>query len=327
MLRVTIAETPDDMARGLMFRKSMPDDEGMVFIFKKSQNLRFWGANTYIPLDIAFINRHNRISQISNIKPLCEKPVVSEEECHIAIEANLGFFERNRVKVGDKIDLKKDLDNEAAVEFFKSIKMSSEKLEKFAQSRLRNLWQGIKNRFSRKPIGSQPQPTETQPLPVEQPITEPIQQTNHQPPLPQLTPEQIMESLEDSFDEEEYRDRILPETEEPTPEIPEIQPDEITKEEPIPVPKKEFPEFASPQEAINWAQQNHEVVHIWYTTKGGRDIERDVEPHGIFTAKSTGNPILVTFDETIGDIRAYILDNVMYHQFVDREFQPKFVMK
>jgi uncharacterized membrane protein (UPF0127 family) len=289
ILRVSIAETPSDLSHGLMFRKSLADDSGMVFLFRRPDNLRFWGANTYIPLDIAFINPHNRITQISHIKPLCEKPVTSEEKCHMAIEANFGFFEKNRIKIGDKVVLERDAE-ESNIKFVKAMKSAQQSL-------------------NQNPM----------PQAIEQAKPQEVQ-----PPLPTLTPEQIMEALEDSFDEQEYKEKLP--TEE-VPEEPQIPEEPEIEEEPVPVPEEEFPDFATPQQALLWAQQNHQVVHIWYTTKGGRDIEREIEPHGLFTAKSTGNQILVTFDETVGSIRAFILNNVLFHQFVGKEFQPKFVVE
>ena len=125
--------------------------------------------------------------------------------------------------------------------------------------------------------------------------------------LPVLKEEDLEGLLEDQYDEQE-----LPQEEEP--------PD-------IPIPEEEYPEFPTTEEAVNWAQQNHESIRIYYTTRGGRDIKRDVEPHGQFLAKTTGNRILVTFDRTVGDIRAFIVDNIMYHMFSGEEFEPKFIVQ
>ena len=66
------------------------------------------------------------------------------------------------------------------------------------------------------------------------------------------------------------------------------------------------------------------VVKIWYETKSGRDIERIIEPHDQFIARSTGNNILVAFDRTVNDIRAYIMQNILWTESVDEEFKRKF---
>ena len=85
-LKVEIADTPSKTAKGLMFRKSLRDDSGMIFKFNRPQKLSFWGLNTYIPLDIAFVNSENKITNISHISPLSTKPVTSDKACIIAIE-------------------------------------------------------------------------------------------------------------------------------------------------------------------------------------------------------------------------------------------------
>jgi len=104
-LNIEIAKTPSAHAQGLMFRTKMDDDSGMLFVFEKSQNLKFWGQNTYLPLDIAFISSENKIEKISYIIPLSEKMVTSDVNCNMAIETNCNFFSKNKIKVGDKINI------------------------------------------------------------------------------------------------------------------------------------------------------------------------------------------------------------------------------
>lgn len=108
MLKVKIAKTREEVERGLMFVKKLPIDEGMLFIFKNSQKLNFWGANTYIPLDIAFI-KDNTIKKIDRISPLSLKSVCSDCECDMALEVNSGFFDKNKVKVGSFLDIKDNI--------------------------------------------------------------------------------------------------------------------------------------------------------------------------------------------------------------------------
>ena len=106
ILYAEIAETPSDTAKGLMFRKSLPPSGGMLFKFKNSRQLRFWGENTYIPLDIAFVKENGEISQISKISPMSRKVVCSDSDCLMAIEANDGFFDKNMINSGDIIEIK-----------------------------------------------------------------------------------------------------------------------------------------------------------------------------------------------------------------------------
>ena len=107
-LKVEIADTTPKHEIGLMFRKEVKEDEGMLFKFNHPHRLKFWGVNTYIPLDIAFISNDNKILGIENIKPLSYTAVESKEDCKMSIEANLGFFSKNDIKIGDKIEISED---------------------------------------------------------------------------------------------------------------------------------------------------------------------------------------------------------------------------
>jgi len=106
-LKVEIADTPSKTQKGLMFRKSLKDDSGMVFKFSRPQKLSFWGLNTYIPLDIAFVNSQGKIVNISHISPLSTKSVSSDRACTMAIEANYGYFQKNKISSGDTIQFDK----------------------------------------------------------------------------------------------------------------------------------------------------------------------------------------------------------------------------
>lgn len=313
MLRVEIADTPFKQANGLMFRKSMPDDSGMIFIFKKAENLRFWGVNTYIPLDIAFVNEDNEITQISSITPLSDKSVESKAKCCIAIEANIGYFDKNKIHVGQKISFDKITERIGSIDF-------------------------VKNDFRNKTAqfvgqtGTDPQrqpiiPNDNQQGPEISPDKIQPEVQNNDNGLPVIDISNLEGILEDSYDDKDepsQEDMIVPDDG----EQPEISPDNQQEPQEEEIPQDdEYPEFGSPAEALTWAQQNREVVHIWYTTKKGRDIKRNVEPHGQFVADTTGNPIVVTFDETIGDIRAFIVPHVLHYSFVGNQFQPKFVVR
>ena len=68
----------------------------------------FWGKNTYIPLDIAFVANDGTIIDIKKITPMSTKRVCSTDSCMMAIETNAGFFKKNGITEGDKIDFIKD---------------------------------------------------------------------------------------------------------------------------------------------------------------------------------------------------------------------------
>ena len=115
-LYVEIADTPQSHEKGLMFRKELPKYAGMLFKFKDPHVLKFWGQNTYIPLDIAFVSPENKITNIERIKPFDLTAVASNKNCTIAIEANDGFFASHGIKIGDKIDIDEE-DGEQIVVF------------------------------------------------------------------------------------------------------------------------------------------------------------------------------------------------------------------
>jgi uncharacterized protein len=104
-LKVEIADNPYQHQKGLMFRNKLEQDDGMLFKFKNPQNLKFWGANTYIPLAIAFVSPEKEIVKISYISPCSMKTIASDIDCDMAIEANYDFFQKNKIAVGDKVEV------------------------------------------------------------------------------------------------------------------------------------------------------------------------------------------------------------------------------
>ena len=86
---------------GLMDRKSMGKNNGMLFKFPYARKLSFWMKNTYIPLDIAYIDENGKILQIEQMSPLNTRAIVSNHECRYALEVNKGWFKDNGIKVGN----------------------------------------------------------------------------------------------------------------------------------------------------------------------------------------------------------------------------------
>jgi uncharacterized protein len=105
-LRVEVASTPEKQERGLMFRQSLPEEEGMLFIFKEPRELNFWMRNTLIPLDIAFIGADGVILNIHQAKPLDESiQYRSAGAAKYVVETNQGWFSRHGIRPGDKVIL------------------------------------------------------------------------------------------------------------------------------------------------------------------------------------------------------------------------------
>jgi uncharacterized membrane protein (UPF0127 family) len=103
-LWVEVAEDEAARSQGLMFRRQMPEDEGMLFVFEYPQQLSFWMKNTYLSLDIAFVAQDGSILNILRMKPLDEGPrYLSQGQALYAIEANAGWFQSQGIKAGDKV--------------------------------------------------------------------------------------------------------------------------------------------------------------------------------------------------------------------------------
>src|SRR5690554_5691883 len=123
MLKAKVADTPHKLEQGLMFVDDMPEDEGMLFVFPQKRILSFWGKNTFIKLDIAFV-RDDQIVKIAQIKPFDMSNVGSGIPCTMAIEANAGYFEDNGVRVGDQVVIDRGSFRDDAHISFKSTKDS-----------------------------------------------------------------------------------------------------------------------------------------------------------------------------------------------------------
>ncbi len=119
-LKIEIADNPVALAKGLMGREELPENEGMLFKFPMTVEARFWGKNTYIPLDIAFVDKNHVITDIKQITPLSTRTVVSNQPCLMAIEANGGFFSNNKIKAGHKIEIIQDAEGKEIEISFKS---------------------------------------------------------------------------------------------------------------------------------------------------------------------------------------------------------------
>lgn len=95
-----------EKARGLMGVKELPQNEGMVFVYQMPTMMSFWMKNTLIPLDIAFIDPEGVILQISQMYPHNEVPVRSaSSKVLYSLEMNQGWFAKNQIKPGDKLDM------------------------------------------------------------------------------------------------------------------------------------------------------------------------------------------------------------------------------
>lgn len=95
-----IADTPETRERGLMFRNELPDNEGMLFIFEEEGIRSFWMQNTFIPLDIAFLDRTLTIVDIQQMMPQTAVLHTSAAPAMYALEISQGQFAEREITVG-----------------------------------------------------------------------------------------------------------------------------------------------------------------------------------------------------------------------------------
>jgi len=104
--RVEVAATPERRRRGLMDRRELPEDQGMLFVFDRPQRLSFYMRNTHIPLDIGYFDEAGVLREIRPLYPRDETPVRSRSDNLLyALEMNQGWFRKKGVKTGDRLDL------------------------------------------------------------------------------------------------------------------------------------------------------------------------------------------------------------------------------
>ena len=109
VLFVEVARSPEEQQKGLMHRKDLAADRGMLFAYDRDDRRRFWMKNTRVPLSIAFISSEGVITEIQDLTPLSLRSVVSRYSVRYALEVNQGYFERIGVGPGARITLPPDL--------------------------------------------------------------------------------------------------------------------------------------------------------------------------------------------------------------------------
>lgn len=100
---VEYADSQSERALGLMYRRQLCDDCGMLFKFEQNQIGSIWMKNTYIPLDLAYIQEDGTITDIKQLAPFDLTPVKSSKPVLFALEMNLGWMAKNNIKVGQKV--------------------------------------------------------------------------------------------------------------------------------------------------------------------------------------------------------------------------------
>jgi uncharacterized membrane protein (UPF0127 family) len=103
-LTAEVAATEPQRATGLMYRRMLPENRGMLFVFPYAAPQSFWMMNTYVPLSIAFIDENGTIVNIADMKPLTTDSHSSAKPAKYTLEMNQGWFAKHGIKPGARVE-------------------------------------------------------------------------------------------------------------------------------------------------------------------------------------------------------------------------------
>jgi uncharacterized membrane protein (UPF0127 family) len=103
-LTAEVAATNPERMQGLMHRRMMPENRGMLFVFTSEDIHAMWMKNTFIPLSVAFIDSNGLITNIEDMNPHTENSHAAVKPVRFALEMNRGWFAKRRIKAGHKIE-------------------------------------------------------------------------------------------------------------------------------------------------------------------------------------------------------------------------------
>ena len=98
-----VAATPEQRQTGLMWRKEMPQHEGMLFVFEQPSQQCFWMKNTLLPLTAAFVDNDGTVVNLADMKPQTTDPHCSAKPVRYVLEMNIGWFAKKGIKAGYKL--------------------------------------------------------------------------------------------------------------------------------------------------------------------------------------------------------------------------------
>lgn len=104
IIRAEVANTEATRRDGLMFRKELPGNDGMLFVFERPDVQCFWMRNTLLPLSIAFIADDGTIVNIEDMAPQTEDPHCAKKPVRYALEMAQGWFDQHGITAGRKLD-------------------------------------------------------------------------------------------------------------------------------------------------------------------------------------------------------------------------------
>jgi len=103
-VRAEVASTTEERTRGLMYRRELGDNEGMLFVYEEKSRLSFWMKNTFVPLSIAFIDDEGQIVHIEEMTPQTLEGHKSPVPVRYALELNRGWFKQRKLTNGARVE-------------------------------------------------------------------------------------------------------------------------------------------------------------------------------------------------------------------------------
>ena len=103
--KIEVVSNSQERKLGLMYRENLPYDNAMFFIWEYKKKQCMWMRNTYIPLNVAYLDSSGKILEIYDMVPLSDKSVCSKKRVRYALEVNLNWFKDNNILVGDVLDI------------------------------------------------------------------------------------------------------------------------------------------------------------------------------------------------------------------------------
>ncbi len=101
---IELADTEKERAQGLMFRETLPRGSGMLFVYERPTTAAFWMKNTYIPLDIIFVDETGTVTSVhANAKPLDLTPIPGGDRVFSVLEINAGLARDYGIKPGTQL--------------------------------------------------------------------------------------------------------------------------------------------------------------------------------------------------------------------------------
>ena len=103
LIQAQVAATPDQRSIGLMFRRDMPPNEGMLFVFEQPAPQCFWMKNTLLPLTAAFVADDGTIVNLADMKPQTTDSHCSLKPVRYVLEMHQGWFDKRGIKAGSRL--------------------------------------------------------------------------------------------------------------------------------------------------------------------------------------------------------------------------------